>query len=1062
MHRSLPSFLGLLVPLFSGATTYYVSGTGSDSNSGTSQGSPWRSIARVQQQMSALQPGDQVLFQRGAVYAGELSIYCNGTAAAPVTFGAYGTGEAPIISGGVPVTNWVQYQGNIWRAPIAAAVKYLMVNNEPMTLARYPNSGWLRNVTGSATQINAGPALNQSNGYWVGATVVSRTTNWCFETATVSAFSGGTLTFNAFTSNLTNSDWGFFLCNKLSELDMAGEWYYDASSGQVYLWAPGNANPNTLSVLGSVHGKGFAPGWQKQYLHIDGLCFQGQKDACISTEGSFNVTVSNCIFRHAYKAISSSGGNNTYIGNTINDIYATAINIYDDNTTIADNIMTDCGVHPGLGESVWGHMGINSTGLNNVIRGNRLDNIGYIGIVAGKNALIERNVVHNTTSILNDGGGIAFDNADGMIIQDNIVSDIEGDLESVATNYVSYYKISHGIYFGNTSIKNTIVRRNTVTRCKGAGIHVDHTQVSVNNQIRDNILFDNDVQLSLSDLSNNTGPGATPPYYVPNFNDVYSGNVMYSIRPEQLCLRQYNVHGPGLVDWGTFTNNKYFSPYEELSIYIQNTNNGAKTSYTLEHWQQARGEDAGSTRSPLRLSKYATTSELSSDLVVNGQFTTSVSGWSAFPANGQITRDMTYLDNGALKAYLPNNSLYDDLVMRNTDQFSMQNGQWYRMRFSLQSDQHGILRTGVKGLSQFSGPNEIHERPIPFSSERREVEIYFQSDLTDQAVLQYTNLYLEPRYWLDNIQLHRVTVNELDPTLDHVIFVNDQSVTENFVLPSGCWSDVEGNLLNGPQAVPAYSSKIIYRVPGEDCGVTPLNLVGAKVLLSGPLNWSTGIMNTDLRSSGLIPSAEPYSAMGIELENTGATMSPVMLQLTGGNAIVDWVVLELLSPGGYAVAGRRAALLQADGDVITPDGGTMIPFNVTTQGKYLVIRHRNHLAAMCASQLSSNSDVVDMTSASTAMFGEEPLNVQGGVRAMWCGDVNGDGKVQYTGAANDRDEVLTAIGSVVPSNSVQGYQVEDVNLDGWSKYTGAANDRDLILQTVGGVVPTAIRLSQAP
>jgi hypothetical protein len=625
------------------AATYYVSPTGNDAANGTSQATAWATIARVQQHMINLQPGDQVLFQRGGTYSGELSIYVNGTAAAPVVFGAYGSGELPIISGGVPVTNWVQHQGNIWRAPIASAPKYLMVNNEAMTLARYPNTGWLHNQTGSTTQINT-PSLTQGAGYWNDATVVVRTTNWCYETATVTAYNSGTLTFNAITSNLSTNYWGFFLCNKLSELDMAGEWFYDATAGQVFLWAPNNANPNTLNVQGSIHTNGLVPGWQRHDLRIENLCFQGQKGAGVSTEGSSYVTVTGCTFRHLYKAISSSGHHNTYTNNTFTDAFATTINIYDDNTTISDNTLTACALRPGMGESVWGHMGINVLGMNNVIRSNRLDNIGYIGIVANNNTLIEKNVVNNANSILNDGGGIAFDNADGMIVRDNVVTNCVGSLESTAPNYISYYKINHGIYFGNTSIRNTTVQRNTVARCSGAGIHVDHTQVSQGNQIKDNILFDNEVQLSLSDASNNTGPGATPPFYVANFNDVYSGNTMYSIRPEQLCMRHYNVHGPGLVDFGTFSNNKYFSPYEELSIYIHNTNSAAKTSYTMEHWQSARGEDAGSTRSPLRLSKYATTSELSSNLIVNGTFGTAVTGWSGFPANGQLTRDLTYLE----------------------------------------------------------------------------------------------------------------------------------------------------------------------------------------------------------------------------------------------------------------------------------------------------------------------------------------------------------------------------------------------------------------------------------
>jgi len=638
-----------------------------------------------------------------------------------------------------------------------------------------------------------------------------------------------------------------------------------------------------------------------------------------------------------------------------------------------------------------------------------------------------------------------------------------GNLESVATNYVSYYPICMGIYFGNTSIKNTTVERNTVARCRGTGIHVDHTKVSVNNVIRDNVLFDNEIQLGISDFSNNSGPGAAPPYHVPNFNDVYSGNILYSIRPGQLCMHQFNVYSPNPVDFGTFTNNRYYSPYNELSIHIHNTNSGVRTDYTLEQWQQERGEDVGSTRSPLRQAPYITTSELTGNVVVNGDFTTSVSGWDVFPGNGQVTRSEQYLDNGAMRANLPNNSQSSNMVIRGLNQFSVQNGQWYRLRFSVQSDVLGILKIGVKGVSQFPNPFAIHERDVPFSPERRDLEIYFLSNLTDQAVVQLTNHYTDPRYWIDNIQLHRVAVQEVDPTADHILFYNDEATAQQFPLPPGCWSDLAGNMLTEPVTVGPFASTVIYRVLSEDCALTPTNTIGARVLLDGPLNWSTGVMRTDLRSLGLLPASEPYTALGIEVANPGVTMSPAVAALTGNNAVVDWVVLELRNNNdSHTVVERRAALLQADGDVVSHDGATMIAFTTAPQGRRLAISHRNHLGAMTANVLASNSEVVDFTQGGVALYGQEPMKVQGNRRALWSGDVSGDGIVMYTGSDNDRDLVLQAIGSVVPSSTVVAYSQADVNLDGMVRYTGADNDRDRILQVIGGVAPTAIRVSQAP
>jgi hypothetical protein len=68
----------------------------------------------------------------------------------------------------------------------------------------------------------------------------------------------------------------------------------------------------------------------------------------------------------------------------------------------------------------------------------------------------------------------------------------------------------------------------------------------------------------------------------------------------------------------------------------------------------------------------------------------------------------------------------------------------------------------------------------------------------------------------------------------------------------------------------------------------------------------------------------------------------------------------------------------------------------------------------------------------------------------------------YTGAGNDRDPVLQAIGGAVATNTQSGYLATDINLDGVVKYTGVRNDRDPILVSIGGVVPTNVRTQQLP
>ena len=87
--------------------TFYVdSRTGSDTNAGSAD-APWASLDRVNS--AGLQPGDTVLFARGATFKGVIDIDESGAAGAPITFGAYGNGAAPVITGGA---NGVSGNGN--------------------------------------------------------------------------------------------------------------------------------------------------------------------------------------------------------------------------------------------------------------------------------------------------------------------------------------------------------------------------------------------------------------------------------------------------------------------------------------------------------------------------------------------------------------------------------------------------------------------------------------------------------------------------------------------------------------------------------------------------------------------------------------------------------------------------------------------------------------------------------------------------------------------------------------------------------------------------------------
>lgn len=800
------------------ATIYYVSPTGSDSNNGTSQSSPWQSIARVNQIASSLQPGDKVLFQKGGTYRGKLTISSNGNASSYIEIGAYGSGARPVISGSVAVTNWTVHSGNIWRAAMAQAPKQVYVNGQLMTIARFPNTGWLRVDQGTSTSLTDSD-LDQANGYWNGATAVIRTTNWSYDTAYVTGFTNSVLTHTSTGNNLQSYRWGYFLRNKLALLDAPGEWFYDSAAGQLYLWCPSNANPGNALVEASVLDNGIYVSYQRHHIRVDGVHLKHQTDAALRLSGSTQLEAMNCTFSDTWQAIRSTGSQQDFHHLTIERTYGTAVYLMDDNSSFTNNTLQDIALVPGLGEKDWGYFGLRCTGSNMTVTGNRLTNIGYIGMVIEKNTLVERNVITTALAILNDGGGIAFDNADGLIVRDNIVRDLTGNIESSATNYSNAIPMCHGIYFGNVSIKNTLVARNTVMNCLGSGIHVDHTMVSSGNRIEGNTLFNNTIQLSISDYSNYNGPGATAPYHVASFNDVYSGNVLYCMSKDQLCMRQYHVYANNWVDYGTFTNNRYFNPYNDRSIFLHNTFSGTQKYFTLERWQTERNEDAGSTRSPLYLPSMDVIEAFGSNPVPNGTFNSNVSGWSGWPTQGQITHNTTKLDGGALKVNFTNNATYNTFGLKHDTNVPVQSGQWYRLRFSIVSDMMGEVLVGFKGQSQVSGPNMEGSRYIPFDGNRRDVTLFFQSSITDQGYCSFTNHYTEGVYYLDNVELMRVAAAPVDPFQRQWIFVNDQATEQTFPL-TGCWSDLNGVLYSGSIDVAPYRSIVLVKEEDGICMTT--------------------------------------------------------------------------------------------------------------------------------------------------------------------------------------------------------------------------------------------------
>ncbi len=176
-----------------------------------------------------------------------------------------------------------------------------------------------------------------------------------------------------------------------------------------------------------------------------------------------------------------------------------------------------------------------------------------------------------------------------------------------------------------------------------------------------------------------------------------------------------------------------------------------------------------------------------------------------------------------------------------------------------------------------------------------------------------------------------------------------------------------------------------------------------KLLPSAPtlkLKLSLNNMSGDLTSLSNFPLSDPYavpplSARFAHVNNpVAAATTPTVLSGIGGNAIVDWVFLELRNgaSGSSSVVYTKSALLQKDGDIVEMDGISPVKFTAAQSGNYYVaVRHRNHLGFRTASKyaLSGLATALDFGSG-VALYGSTPLGLG---NTMIGGDANSDGSV---------------------------------------------------------------------
>lgn len=380
--------------------------------------------------------------------------------------------------------------------------------------------------------------------------------------------------------------------------------------------------------------------------------------------------------------------------------------------------------------------------------------------------------------------------------------------------------------------------------------------------------------------------------------------------------------------------------------------------------------------------------------------------------------------------------------------------------------------SGSSILTSFQGPNNFNNN---FGTRVRgyivapETGTYVFTITSDDASVAYLSLNADPRY-----KQAICSVPGFTGSTEYTKYAAQTSV--GITLQAGVYYYVELLHKDGSSGAdhfalrwqtPSNSARTV--IPGtalvrwQNCAPS----IRVRANLQGPWNASVNMMKDDLRAASLIPSLEPYTALGFtQVGGSGATVPSARLAVTGKNAVVDWVLVELRSATTPSqIVATKCALLERDGDIIGTDGYPRLLFNVSAGNYHVAVRHRDHLGVMTSAPLalSANEVGLDLTLSTTITYGSNAqYGLPNGRKALWSGNVQVDATLRYVGAQNDRDPILSAIGGSTPTNTITGYRVEDVNMDGTVRYVGANNDRDLILLNIGGTVPTATRAQQLP
>lgn len=560
---------------------FYVSSTyGNDSNPGTLE-EPFQTLNKINS--LALNDTLKVYLKRGDSFVGSLTAQSDS-----IIYDSYGTGDKPIIYGSQPITGWTQRgSSNIYVKYFPTTVTQLFEDDERMTEARYPNTGYDYIETVNSTTSFTSTQLNASVDY-TGAKWLGRTELYKMSTKTISGSSGQTLSFaTAPDGGLTVTTEGFILVGLLSLLDEAGEWCYNTTNDTLYFWSSDGADPDIHSIRATTEDYGIEIDG-KNVVTVKNIEFKHQNLAGVYLYNSdYDTIYNNSFIDQDATAIGSSGLSSsnhlTISKNTIKGANHYGIELYSSYSTITDNIVDSTAIFTSLGSSGMGASYAGSSyyiegtnGYNHILY-NQSKNAGYNGIhFYGGHTTVEYNYLYNSMLTKDDGGAIYTSSAispGGSIIRYNIVDGSYGTFNGF-TKYA--YTLGEGIYLDESSDSVT-VNNNVVSNING-GSYYQHK-----GRYHD---WNNNLSYRAKDgfAAKLVGLGSSFTY-----NKIYGFSRDMNDRQSERM-----VNFTAVANNPTVNNNTYVNHYKSADIFYTFVS-PTETTYSLSGWQSATSQDAGST-----------------------------------------------------------------------------------------------------------------------------------------------------------------------------------------------------------------------------------------------------------------------------------------------------------------------------------------------------------------------------------------------------------------------------------------------------------------------------------